>query len=72
MAAGSTYPIWGWGLNPGDEPSVADLAGLAPLAGALLGTTIAEPVSARPLPELPPDRVGPRLRRQLTVRLPER
>ena len=61
MTAGSTYSVWGWGRSTADEPSSADLAGLAPLAGALLGAEIAEPVSARPLPELPDDRVGPLL-----------
>ncbi|HVY09000.1 MAG TPA: FAD-binding oxidoreductase [Mycobacteriales bacterium] len=61
MSAVSTYPVWGWGRSAEDEPSQTDLRGLAPLAGELLGTQVAGPISPVALAELPPDRVGSRL-----------
>src|SRR5579862_4324145 len=65
MAAGSTYAVWGWGQLPTDEPSASDLAALAPLAETVLGETVSSPLTAAPLPELPTDRVTPRLPAEL-------
>ncbi|HVV77016.1 MAG TPA: FAD-binding oxidoreductase [Mycobacteriales bacterium] len=59
--AESTYSMWGWGRQPGDEPSAADLAALAPLAAGLLGGQTPTPVTPAPLPPIPDDRVSGRL-----------
>jgi alkyldihydroxyacetonephosphate synthase len=63
--AESTYPVWGWGRQPSDEPSAADLAALAPLAAAMLGHEVDAPLRAVPLPALPDDRVTGRLPAEL-------
>ncbi len=57
----STYPVWGWGRSPSDEPTAADLAALAPLVTDLLGVGPAEPLQVEPLPDLPADRVTAKL-----------
>ena len=51
----STYAVWGWG-DAGDEPSAADLAGVAPLVEATTGVAAQPPETPAPLPELPPSR----------------
>jgi alkyldihydroxyacetonephosphate synthase len=61
VAGASTYPVWGWGRSPTDEPTHADIAALARLAGELLGVTLGEPLRPAPLPALPADRVSSRL-----------
>lgn len=65
--ADSTYPVWGWGRNATDEPSATDLAALAPLAAAVLGHTVEAPLTPAPLPDLPGDRVTPRLPAELAA-----
>lgn len=64
----STYPVWGWGTTSADEPTAADLAGLAPLAAGLLGIEIDGPRAIAPLLALPPDRVSDRLPADLAAR----
>jgi alkyldihydroxyacetonephosphate synthase len=63
--AESTYPVWGWGRAPSDEPAAEDLAALAPLAEGMLGHKIEAPLTAAPLPALPADRVTGRLPSEL-------
>jgi len=58
---GSTYRMWGWGRDAGDEPTMQSLAGLAPVLRDHLGIDVHEPEAPAPLPPLPADRVGSRL-----------
>jgi alkyldihydroxyacetonephosphate synthase len=58
---GSSYPIWGWALDPGEAPTIESLRELAPLVSDHLGLPVQEPEAARELVELPADRVGGRL-----------
>jgi alkyldihydroxyacetonephosphate synthase len=61
----STYPVWGWG-GPADEPTGARLDQTAQLVAGGLGFPVSR-VRPRPLPDLGPDRVGPRLPARLAA-----
>jgi alkyldihydroxyacetonephosphate synthase len=58
---GSTYSLWGWGVDPARAPRPEDLAALAPLVRDHLGVAAPEPETPAPLAELRPDRVSSRL-----------
>ncbi|HEU5034323.1 MAG TPA: FAD-binding oxidoreductase [Mycobacteriales bacterium] len=56
-----TYPIWGWAADSAAAPTRADLEALSPLLLDQLGIAAQPPETPAPLPELPADRVSPRL-----------
>ncbi|HET7311865.1 MAG TPA: FAD-binding oxidoreductase [Mycobacteriales bacterium] len=63
----STYPVWGWSRDAGDEPRTEDLEAMAPLAAQHLGLPVQPPERPAPLPALAADRVGSRLPAPLAV-----